>query len=132
MKKTVVVLIALALLGGAVAVVAGCGGSGLRAGAEIPADTAVVGIAEINEKPTAYAGKSVVTSGYYGIGLCSDCFLIKDGVATLRVEGSQTVPVPSKSYLNKPLRVYGTVDVTEGAGGTEQAITLKAEGLEFQ
>lgn len=132
MRKTILTLTAVVLLAGAVAIAVGCGSSPLKSGDAVPANAEAVGIKSINAAAGSYAGKKVVVSGYYGIGLCSDCFLIKDGAATLRVEGSETVPVPPKSYLNKPLKVYGTIVVREGTVPDEQTVTLEADGLEFQ
>lgn len=131
MKKFIWAGVAAALVAGTIIAVAGCGGGGTKYGASISASEQVTRVADINSNPDAYAGKTVVINGYFAQGFCSDCFLVKDGTASMRVVGSTTVPVPPSSKINSPIRVIGSVEVKEGTTPGEKALSIKATGLEL-
>jgi uncharacterized protein YdeI (BOF family) len=99
---------------------AGCGGT--EATSAVKATTAKstsnaqnVTVAEIAKNPTAYDGVVVSTEGNYAVGYCSACFLLKDGVSAVRVEVSDTAPLPPESKLRSRMEVTGKIYVANGS-----------------
>jgi uncharacterized protein YdeI (BOF family) len=74
-----------------------------------------VAVEEIALNPTAYDGAIVTTEGNYAVGYCSACFLLKDGVHAVRVEVSDTAPLPPESRLNSRMEVTGKIYVAQGS-----------------
>lgn len=93
----------------------GCGGgSGSAKSLESSATEAgakKVSVAEIAKSPKTYDSVIVTTEGNYAVGYCSACFLLKDGVSAVRVEVSETAPLPPESKLNSRMRVTGKIYV---------------------
>lgn len=129
MKKYVLpcALLLLAL----VIVVSGCGGgstSGESSGkpqADTP-DATQVRVEQIAKSPMEYDNKIVTTEGNYAVGYCSACFLLKDGVSAVRVEVSDTAPLPPESRLTARMKVTGKIYV---ANGSPNIVASKIEYL---
>jgi uncharacterized protein YdeI (BOF family) len=95
----------------------GCGsGSGNTAGTTANAaatNAKQVSVEEIAKDPEAYNNMIVTTEGNYAVGYCSACFLLKDGVYAVRVEVSDTAPLPPESKLNSRMEVTGKIYVAQ-------------------
>ncbi|HEY5526947.1 MAG TPA: hypothetical protein VIK02_05155 [Candidatus Anoxymicrobiaceae bacterium] len=115
-------LIAAAMLVG----VTGCGGSKTSSLVEKAPTAEKATVESISTNPNAYDGKTIVTEGNYAVGYCAACFLLKDGVSSLRVEVSETVPLPPKSKLNSRMKVSGRIYVVKGSPN------LIASNLEYE
>jgi hypothetical protein len=108
-----------ALLLAAVFFVSGCGGkTGSPAGSASAAPDAnakQVTVEEIARDPEAFDSVIVTTEGDYAVGYCSACFLLKDGVYSVRVEVSDTAPLPPESKLYTRMQVSGKIYVAQGS-----------------
>lgn len=117
MKRLLFAGLALMLLAALLAV--GCGsGSSNTAGTTVNAAAAnakQVSVEEIAKDPEAYNSVIVTTEGNYAVGYCSACFLLKDGVYAVRVEVSDTAPLPPESKLNSRMQVTGKIYVADGS-----------------
>jgi uncharacterized protein YdeI (BOF family) len=95
----------------------GCGGgSGYKQGsATAVSDTNAtqVTVEQIAKNPQAYDSVIVTTEGNYAVGYCSACFLLKDGVYAVRVEVSDSAPLPPESKLNSRMQVTGKIYVAQ-------------------
>ncbi|MBU1672261.1 MAG: hypothetical protein KKF41_10865 [Actinobacteria bacterium] len=115
MRRLVLGVLVLAV----VALLAGCGGTtqGTITGKteEAPPSATRVTVAQVANDPAAWDGKTVTTEGNYAVGYCSACFLLKDGVSALRVEVSDTAPLPPESKLNSRMEVTGRIYVAKGS-----------------
>ncbi len=72
-----------------------------------------VTVEEIAKNPQAYDSVIVTTEGYYAVGYCSACFLLKDGVYAVRVEVSDAAPLPPESKLHTRMQVTGKIYVAQ-------------------
>jgi uncharacterized protein YdeI (BOF family) len=72
-------------------------------------------VADVADDPAAWDNKVIVVEGNYAVGYCSACFLLKDGVSALRVEVTDTAPLPPESKLNSRMRVSGQIYVVNGS-----------------
>ena len=131
MKKAMLVGAAVVVLAGTVLVLAGCGSTGTSYGQRIPADNAPVSARAILGSPDTYNGRTVVVRGYYAAGTCQDCFLLKDGTTSVRVEATREVPLPPRSKLNSPMKLMGVVEVRAGVTPGEKTVAIVASGLSF-
>jgi uncharacterized protein YdeI (BOF family) len=118
MRKTIITCLLLAAMTAAVA--AGCGGTtatttGKATTATNTSNATNATVAAIAKDPTSYDGVVVRTEGNYAVGYCSACFLLKDGVSAVRVEVSDTAPLPPKSKLNSRMEVTGKIYVAQGS-----------------
>lgn len=116
------VFVPLVLLGMLVigALATGCGGAGGESSGSAVKTQADPGapevkVASIEQAPMEYDNKTVTTEGNYAVGYCSACFLLKDGVSAVRVEVSDTAPLPPESKLNSRMRVTGKIYVANGS-----------------
>lgn len=117
MKRLYLIVMALVLLAGFLA--SGCG-SGSENTTASTVSTAVanakqVSVEEIAKDPEAYNNMIVTTEGNYAVGYCSACFLLKDGVYSVRVEVSDSAPLPPDSKLNSRMEVTGKIYVAQGS-----------------
>ncbi len=126
------VFVALVLLGMLVvgALSAGCGGGGGATGGPAVKTQADPGAPEvkvesISRSPMDYDNQTVTTEGNYAVGYCAACFLLKDGVSAVRVEVSDTAPLPPESKLNSRMRVTGKIYVANGSPN------LVATGIDY-
>lgn len=116
MKKTI--LPSLVLMLAAALLVGGCGSGSTRSPASVAADTGNakrVSVEEIARDPEAFDSMVVTTEGDYAVGYCSACFLLKDGVYSVRVEVSDTAPLPPESKLYTRMEVTGKIYVAQGS-----------------
>jgi hypothetical protein len=105
-------IVAAALLSG------GCkNGSGDGASATVAPnpDAKQVTVEQIARDPMAYDSVVVTTEGNYAVGYCSACFLLKDGVYSVRVEVSDTAPQPPDSKKTARMTVTGKIYVAQGS-----------------
>lgn len=97
----------------------GCGGKATSGKTETtaPAKSGAeeVTVAQIANSPAEYDNRTVTTEGNYAVGYCSACFLLKDGVSAVRVEVSDTAPLPPESKLRSRMRVTGKIYVANGS-----------------
>jgi len=121
MSRPVKISIAVAvLLMVSTLIAAGCGG-GATATKSVPTKTTGSGSAKnvsvksVATNPTAYDGQVITTEGNYAVGYCSACFLLKDGVSALRVEVSDSAPLPPESKLNSRMQVTGKIYIAQGS-----------------
>ncbi|MEW6552905.1 MAG: hypothetical protein AB1384_01285 [Actinomycetota bacterium] len=116
MKRTLLPLaVTVLVLSGLVA--SGCGGSsGAAQTADlVDPDAKQVTVEEIARDPEAFDSVIVTTEGDYAVGYCSACFLLKDGVHAVRVEVSDTAPLPPESKLHTRMQVTGKIYVAQGS-----------------
>ena len=116
MKKLLLPL-AMVLLAAAI-LASGCGGgtSGTaQTGSLSDPDAVQVTVEEIAKDPAAFDSVIVTTEGDYAVGYCSACFLLKDGVYSVRVEVSDTAPLPPESKLHTHMQVTGKIYVAQGS-----------------
>ena len=117
MKKLLLPLAALLLA--AVLLASGCGGSPTSTAGQTVSltnpDAVQVSVEEIAKDPMAYDSVIVTTEGNYAVGYCSACFLLKDGVYAVRVEVSDTAPLPPESKLTDRMQVTGKIYVAQGS-----------------
>jgi len=110
-----------ALLVVAALLMSGCGGgsgsvnSAGSAGSTSVENATQVTVENIAKNPQAYDSVIVTTEGYYAVGYCSACFLLKDGVYAVRVEVSDTAPLPPESKLRTRMQVTGKIYVAQGS-----------------
>lgn len=119
MKRLIIPCLAAALI--AIVLTTGCGG-GSATETSKKANTATdisnakkVTVEEIAGNPGAYDSVVVTTEGNYAVGYCSACFLLKDGVSAVRVEVSDSAPLPPESKLNSRMQVTGKIYVAQGS-----------------
>jgi len=96
----------------------GCGGSAGATGQTsslADPDAKQVTVEEIAKDPEAFDSVIVTTEGDYAVGYCSACFLLKDGVYSVRVEVSDTAPLPPESKLHTRMQVTGKIYVAQGS-----------------
>lgn len=74
-----------------------------------------VTVKDISANPQAYDGQEIMTEGNYAVGYCAACFLLKDGVAALRVEVSDSAPLPDEGKLGARMEVSGKVYIAQGS-----------------
>ena len=109
-----------ALLVVSILLAAGCGG-GATATKSVPikktgsGSAKNVSVKSVATNPTAYDGQVITTEGNYAVGYCSACFLLKDGVSALRVEVSDSAPLPPESKLNSRMQVTGKIYIAQGS-----------------
>jgi hypothetical protein len=116
-------LLAVALL----AVGCGNGPSGTSQTPTLPGpDTRQVTVEQIAKDPAAFDRVSVTTEGDYAVGYCSECFLLKDGVYAVRVEVTDTAPLPPESKLYTRMQVTGMIYVAQGSPN------IIAESIEYK
>jgi uncharacterized protein YdeI (BOF family) len=112
-------LAGLALLLLTALLASGCsGGSGSVQGSTVSvseANAKQVSVEEIAKDPEAFDSVIVTTEGDYAVGYCSACFLLKDGVYSVRVEVSDTAPLPPDSKLHTRMQVTGKIYVAQGS-----------------
>jgi uncharacterized protein YdeI (BOF family) len=120
MRKMLLAVLAVTAVGALLA--AGCGNTttqgkapSTKAVSDTSANAENVTVQAISSNPTAYDGRIVTTEGNYAVGYCSACFLLKDGVASVRCEVSDTAPLPPESKLTSRMRVTGKVYVVKGS-----------------
>jgi uncharacterized protein YdeI (BOF family) len=117
MKRLFLAGFALVLFAAFLAV--GCGsGSSNTAGTTVNAaetNAKQVSVEEIAKDPEAYNNMIVTTEGNYAVGYCSACFLLKDGVYAVRVEVSDSAPLPPESKLKSRMQVTGKIYVAQGS-----------------
>lgn len=126
MRKLLV--LTLALVAVAAMLAAGCGGgtatqgkatsnttNQTTEGTETSAKGEDATVQAIATDPESFDGKVVTTEGNYAVGYCSACFLLKDGVSSVRVEVSDTAPLPPESKLNSRMKVTGKIYVVKGS-----------------
>lgn len=108
-----VIALVTALLAG------GCksGSSNVSSSTTVPAnpDAKQVTVEQIARDPQAYDSVVVSTEGNYAVGYCSACFLLKDGVYSVRVEVSDTAPQPPDSKKKARMVVTGKIYVAQGS-----------------
>ena len=78
-------------------------------------DAKQVTVEQIARDPQAYDSVVVTTEGNYAVGYCSACFLLKDGVYSVRVEVSDTAPQPPDSKKTARMTVTGKIYVAQGS-----------------
>ncbi|MHB8895534.1 MAG: hypothetical protein ACYC99_10215 [Candidatus Geothermincolia bacterium] len=117
--RKVTAIVVLASLAVALIALAGCGNGPTTKSdtqAQAVSDTArKVTVKEVATNPTAYDGQEVTTEGNYAVGYCSACFLLKDGVSALRVEVSDSAPLPPEDKLNARMQVTGKIYIAQGS-----------------
>ena len=74
-----------------------------------------VSVEQIARDPQAFDSVVVTTEGNYAVGYCSACFLLKDGVYSVRVEVSDTAPQPPDSKKTARMQVTGKIYVAQGS-----------------
>ena len=108
-----------ALLLAAALLASGCGGGSTSTAGQTVSlanpDAKQVSVEEIAKDPMAYDSVIVTTEGNYAVGYCSACFLLKDGVYAVRVEVSDTAPLPPESKLTSRMQVTGKIYVAQGS-----------------
>jgi uncharacterized protein YdeI (BOF family) len=122
-------ILACALAVGVIA--AGCGSSSGTSNTtavktQAEPDAMNVKVEAIATSPMEFDNQTVTTEGNYAVGYCSACFLLKDGVSAVRVEVSDTAPLPPESKLNSRMRVTGKIYV---ANGSPNIVATKIEYL---
>ena len=117
MKKLLLPLTALLLAAALLA--SGCGGGSTSTAGQTVSltdpDAVQVSVEEIARDPQAFDSVIVTTEGDYAVGYCSACFLLKDGVYAVRVEVSDTAPLPPESKLTSRMQVTGKIYVAQGS-----------------
>ncbi len=120
-RKALIPAIVLVVIA-AGALTAGCGGSGASGGSAVKTQAGQsepeamdVKVEAIATSPMEFDNKTVATEGNYAVGYCSACFLLKDGVSAVRVEVSDTAPLPPESKLNARMRITGKIYVANGS-----------------
>ncbi|OFW55398.1 MAG: hypothetical protein A2W01_06710 [Candidatus Solincola sediminis] len=98
---------------------AGCGNGSAGTVGSVDTVAATSGkqttVEEIARNPQGYDSVIVTTEGNYAVGYCSACFLLKDGVFSVRVEVSDTAPLPPESKLNARMQITGKIYVAQGS-----------------
>ena len=120
MKRFIVLILALnAVLLVLLIVVGGCGGGTSKPTAsQSPNQSTSVNIVTVQQvatNPANYDGQEIATEGNYAVGYCSACFLLKDGVSSLRVEVTDQAPLPPESKLNSRMEVTGKIYIAQGS-----------------
>jgi uncharacterized protein YdeI (BOF family) len=117
MKKLII-----ACCGSLLLIVFLAGGCGSKTGSTQATTTSVtnpdakqVSVEEIARSPESFDSVIVTTEGNYAVGYCSACFLLKDGVYSVRVEVSDSAPLPPESKLKARMQVTGKIYVAQGS-----------------
>ncbi len=108
-------LLAALLTGGCGKESGGTGSTGTTSTVAANPDAKQVSVEEIARDPQAFDSVIVTTEGNYAVGYCSACFLLKDGVYSVRVEVSDTAPLPPESKLTARMQVTGKIYVAQGS-----------------
>lgn len=100
-------------------VAGGCGGGTSTPKASQSANQSTsatkVTVQQVSTNPSNYDGQEISTEGNYAVGYCSACFLLKDGVSSLRVEVTDLAPMPPESKLNSRMEVTGKIYIAKGS-----------------
>lgn len=72
-----------------------------------------VPVKDVATNPQAYDGQDIRVQGNYAVGYCSACFLLKDGVSALRIEVSDTAPLPPEDKLGARMEVSGKIYIAQ-------------------
>ena len=118
-RYTALILTLTAVLLVSLVVAGGCGGgkSTPRASQSANQSTSAtkVTVQQVSTNPSNYDGQEIATEGDYAAGYCSACFLLKDGVSSLRVEVTDLAPMPPESKLNSRMEVTGKIYIAKGS-----------------
>lgn len=111
MKTIVMVVLAAAVIGAAIYLVAAPSGEGQNMGQGVPAGAAVTPIGELTAKPEAYAGKEVVVQGTLAEECpTSGCWgVVNDGTGTIRFDTSAQGWAMPLGKAGARITVRGTV-----------------------